>query len=162
MSLYFAYGSNMSSRRLRSRIADAARVGGACLDGWALRFNKPSIDGSGKATILPVAGDHAKVWGVLWSLSDSAWKVLDEIEGSGYERLQLLVLGTDGATHRVTAYCAMENDTDLSPYSWYREHAVRGAIEAGLPPEYVTRLRSVVGCEDPDPDRAARELAIYE
>jgi hypothetical protein len=159
--LYFAYGSNMSSPRLRSRIPDAVRIGGAYLDGWVLRFHKPSIDGSGKATILPVTGDHARVWGVIWSLSESGQEALDEIEGPGYERMNLLVVDDDGMTQRVVSYCAVECDPTLTPYGWYREHAVRGAIEAGLPADYIMRMRSVATAEDPDPDRATRELAIY-
>jgi AIG2 family protein len=160
-TLYFAYGSNMSSPRMQARVPDAVRMGAACVDGWVLRFHKPSQDGSGKADIVPVTGDHARVWGVLWSVGDAGWQVLDQVEGAGYERVPLLVLDTAGDTRRIAAYRAVESDRGLSPYGWYREHAVRGAIEAGLPADYVARLRVIASIQDPDPERAARELAIY-
>jgi len=158
---YFAYGSNMSYHRMRQRVPAAERIGIARLDGWVLRFHKPSLDGSGKADIVPVVGGRAVVWGVLWSLGETGWEAMDAFEGDGYQRMPLLVLTADGGTHRVVAYCATDSDPSLLPYSWYREHAVRGAIEAELPPDYIMRLRSIRSAVDPDAARAAREFAIY-
>lgn len=61
--LYFAYGSNMLTSRLLARCRSAKTVGLATCLGHRLTFEKRSIDGSGKATML---GDLAHaVPGVL-------------------------------------------------------------------------------------------------
>jgi hypothetical protein len=65
--LYFAYGSNMSSGRLRP---GAVPAGAARLEGYRLRCNKRGRDGSGKA----------EAWGVLFWLPDPDWEALDRFE----------------------------------------------------------------------------------
>ena len=49
--LYFAYGSNMSSVRLRARVNSAQPLGVARLPGHRLRWHMHSLDGSGKCDI---------------------------------------------------------------------------------------------------------------
>ena len=51
--LYFAYGSNMSSARLAARLGPTRCLGRAVLDHFALAWNKPGLDGSGKANLRP-------------------------------------------------------------------------------------------------------------
>ncbi len=46
--LYFSYGSNMSSRRLLSRVPSARFITSASLPGHALHFHKKGLDGSAK------------------------------------------------------------------------------------------------------------------
>ena len=50
--LYFAYGSNMSIRRLQSRDINPVKVNVARLYGHTLKFHKPSKDGSGKCDVF--------------------------------------------------------------------------------------------------------------
>lgn len=50
----------------------------------------------------------------------------------------------------------------LKPYTWYVEHVVAGAEEAGLPAEYINNLKGVESVIDPDPEREKKELAIYQ
>ena len=50
---YFAFGSNMLLERIKKRVPSARVLGNATLGGYALRFNKLSKDGSGKANIVP-------------------------------------------------------------------------------------------------------------
>lgn len=54
--LYFAYGSNMSSARLRARVPSCRPIGIAFLPGHELRFHKRSKDGSGKCDAFQVEG----------------------------------------------------------------------------------------------------------
>ena len=51
--LYFGYGSNMLTERLRARerCPSAKCIGIAEVTGYALEFSKPGEDGSGKATL---------------------------------------------------------------------------------------------------------------
>ncbi len=61
---YFAYGSNMASERMRSRISQAILIGAARLKGLKMVFTKLSSDGSAKCDMLPK--DGAEIWGVLY------------------------------------------------------------------------------------------------
>jgi hypothetical protein len=60
--LFFAYGSNMLTERLRERCPDARPLGTAIARGYLLSFSKRSKDGSAKATLVAVraeCGRHA-------------------------------------------------------------------------------------------------------
>ncbi|MGD8384961.1 MAG: gamma-glutamylcyclotransferase, partial [Lysobacterales bacterium] len=80
---YFAYGSNMSSKRLRARLPSASLAGVGVLRGHRLVFHKVSNhDGSGKCGIVESTRDH--VLGVLYEIDADEKPVLDRIEGAGY------------------------------------------------------------------------------
>ena len=49
--LYFAYGSNMLSRRLAARVSSAHRIATGCVIGRKLTFDKVGRDASGKCDI---------------------------------------------------------------------------------------------------------------
>ena len=70
MPRYFAYGSNMSTRRLQGRVSAEPR-GVASLERHALRFHKQSTDGSGKAGAQFTGDAHDIVHGVLFELSEA-------------------------------------------------------------------------------------------
>ena len=76
--LYFAYGSNMSSARLRERVPAARSLGRGQLAGFRLAWNRPGQDGSGKANI--VVAEAQIVWGVLYEFPESQWPTLDRFE----------------------------------------------------------------------------------
>lgn len=163
--LYFAYGSNMSRRRLRSRLPGARRLDSARLDGHALRFHKVGQrDGSGKCDAAPTGDVTDRVWGVLYALSLTELARLDHIEGrgEGYERWSLPVMTSSGERFSAQTYIATHTDPLLKPFDWYRCHVLRGAREAALPGDYIATIEAVAADRDPDPDRRARELAIYD
>jgi hypothetical protein len=58
-------------------------------------------------------------------------------------------------------YCATQIDDRLLPYDWYKQHVLRGALEHGLPPDYVAAIHAVQTIADPDGARQQHELAIY-
>ena len=62
MTLYFAYGSNMSRAAMARRCPRRARIGPALLDGYRFFVG---IDGWG--SVKPSAGE--RVHGVLWRLT---------------------------------------------------------------------------------------------
>jgi cation transport regulator ChaC len=104
---YFAYGSNMLVERLRAanRAPSARPVSHARLDGWRLRFDKRSTDGSGKCHLEPQPG--ACVHGVVYRLDENDFRTLDQAEGvgSGYERKRIRkVLLGDGSEVDAFAY----------------------------------------------------------
>ena len=159
---YLAYGSNLSTPRLRRRVPSARALGRIELPGWDLCFHKRSwLDGSGKCDI--VRAPSGVVQGVIWELAAEDRVGLDTAEGlgNGYEELRLrLPLNGDELT--VFTYVAAESHVDpsLAPFRWYLEFVVAGAREHGFPPDYVDRLSAVAAIDDPDRARAARERRV--
>ena len=160
---YFAYGSNMSVRRLRRRVAEAAPLGTATLGGYQLRFHKVGQDGSGKCNAFATGDARDIMPGVLFELPDEAWSVLDRIEGvgRGYTRAPVqLDSGSGGAVEAYT-YLATRLDDRLKPYCWYKRHVLAGALDAGLPQLYIEAICAVTTLRDPNRRRRAREHAVH-
>ncbi len=159
---YFAYGSNMSRRRLLERIP-AVRVGVAELPGYRLAFTKPGEqDGSAKCDILPGKTPEDSVYGVLYEILREHRSILDGYEGVGVSyRLEMVNVVFNGKELPAATYIALGRDDRLKPYHWYKEHVLRGAEENGLPPAYIDMIRAVESLHDPDEERTARETSIY-
>lgn len=157
---YFAYGSNMSEKRLTRRIP-ARKLGIAALRGYGLFFTKPSeADGSAKCDICPA---DSVVYGVLYEIDPEDKPVLDRFEGLGYGyRTEAVEVEFRGEPVEALTYIAVNMDDSLKPFSWYRQHVINGAVENGLPSDYIEGIRRVPVMEDPNSDRATEELAIYE
>ena len=102
---YFAYGSNMSLKRLRKRIGSAAPIGRGVLRCHRLAFHKVSKDKSGKCDIPP-ATDCDVVWGRLYHIDDRDKGRLDRYEGVGYgyEKKCVTVESESGETVRAMTY----------------------------------------------------------
>jgi len=144
--LYFAYGSNLSSKRMCARVASARRLCAAWVDGRRLTFGKRGRDGSGKATL--VADPGARVWGALYAIDPAHWARLDGFE-PGYARVALDV--TTERRERVTAatYVAPESASDPVAFAWYKRLVVDGAREHGLPEKYIDTLLRLPEQRDP-------------
>lgn len=142
--LYFAYGSNMLTSRLRepTRCPSAQPIGVATLPGYALKWHKRSNDGSGKCDVIEDA--TATVYGVLFDIDSGEKSALDRAEGCGhgYEQADFAVL-LNGQSVKAMAYVATDVDASKSPFDWYRDYVVNGAIEHGLPEAYITALKAV-------------------
>jgi gamma-glutamylcyclotransferase len=138
MPLYFAYGSNMDAERLRERIDHVRVTGVGSVSGYDLRFNKRSMDGSGKANIVQRA-DFA-VEGVLFEVSTAQLAKLDRFE-KGYHRAPVAVV-VNGATQNATTYIADADQIDdsLAPTAEYLRFITRGAEKFGLSEGYRHRL----------------------
>lgn len=144
---YFAYGSNMSSERLRQRTPSARAVGIAYLPGHALRWHKLGRDGTGKCDIDP-RGMSAKdvVWGVLYHIAAQEKALLDRIEGLGigYSEARLRVVSATGCVWALTYRAKPDKiDATLKPLPDYKAYVLRGASEHGLPADYIKALRQV-------------------
>lgn len=162
--VYFAYGSNMSSRRLRHRVPSARVVGRGALPGYRLAWHKRGSDGSGKCDIIAGwPGDV--VYGVLYSLAAEDKPRLDRAEGLGYSYGQCDVepwlLDRHESTGAITYY-ALRTDPTYIPFSWYRDHVLIGAREHGLPAHYIAMIENVPVFEDPDSGRERVERRVHE
>ena len=150
---YFAYGSNMFSRRLQAndRIPSASAVSIASLQGWRLRFNKIGRDRSGKCNIEKTNTPSDLVWGVIYTVPLHEKQGLDRAEslGVGYEEIAVTVRSPD---HEIAAftYSAIMVDDLLRPFQWYRDIVIAGALEHNLPGGYVNQLHAISTDVDPD------------
>ena len=174
--LYFAYGSNMSERRLRKRVPSAKVIGTGALNNHCLTFHKRSKDGSGKCTVECCESD--KVYGVLFKINKEEKKCLDDAEGKvkddrkkGYKKITVKIEIWDS---KCSKYACGEKKTaktyqatpvsinrELKPYSWYKQHVLIGAKEQKLPKRYIDYLIAVDADDDSCKEREACELAIY-
>lgn len=162
--LYFAYGSNMCTGRLRARVPSATPVRTARLNGHAFHFHKKSDDGSGKGNALQTDNNEDVVWGVIFEIDRAQKQALDDAEGlgKGYREAATAVIDQTGIGHEVFMYVAEAASIDnaLQPYSWYKRFVVEGARQHELPADYVVRLEAVFAAEDPKRERDARNRAI--
>ena len=161
--LYFAYGSNMSTARIRRRLASATPVAVAHLAAHVLKFHKRSVDGSAKCDIVPTRDPNDVVFGVVFQILAREKPALDQYEylGKGYAEKSVAVVQSDGRTLAATTYYATHIDASLKPYHWYKEHVLRGAREHALPKEHIEAIASVPSTMDPNQNNHVRELSIY-
>lgn len=157
----FAYGSNMSSTRLRARVPSARVIGRGVLHGHQLVWHKLSIDGSGKCDVIASDAPDATVHGVVYAIDQSEKATLDRAEGlgKGYGERQVVV-EVGGAPLVATLYYATRKDPGLKPYSWYKAHVLSGALEHKLPPAYIAVLEAVEAQQDPDTSRHEVQMAL--
>ena len=161
--LYFAYGSNMSSRRLRERVPSARFRFTATLEAHDLRFHKRSRDGSAKCDALETRNPAHRVIGVVFEIAQTDKTTLDRYEGlgSGYEEKQVALLTSSDASITAFTYYATHIDSALKPYSWYKHHVLSGAREHQLPVAYIERINGIESITDLNYERHECEMAIY-
>jgi len=163
--LCFAYGSNMSSRRLTTpgRAPSATRVAVGYVPGRRLTFDKVSTRArSGKCDCDATGELTDRVCGIVYRIAISERAALDAAEGlhHGY-RDEILTVIAEDATHRALAYVATDKRPVLPVFDWYVEHVFAGAAENGLPSGYVQAIRQVPTVVDESERRAAKERALY-
>jgi AIG2-like family len=162
---YFAYGSNMSSARLRDSVRTFIVVGVAELPGHLLRFHKRSKDGTAKCNVLATGNPADRVVGVVFRFAAEDKRKLDVMEGlgKGYdERTVEVVLRPAGTRVTAVTYAAARSSIDdsLKPTEGYRNLVLDGAEEHDLPADYVDRfIRSVATVPGPaDSPRGTGQL----
>lgn len=131
--LYFAYGSNMSSARLRARVGEVDGWGWAWLRGHEHRFSKPGFDGTGKGNVEPHA--HRRVHGVLYGLSDRQLAYLTDFEG-GYRRTELAIQRPGEAVVTAVTFIALRPGGAPPPSQAYLDHYREGFVEHRIPGDY--------------------------
>ncbi|WP_448568798.1 gamma-glutamylcyclotransferase family protein [Thalassotalea ganghwensis] len=166
---YFAYGSNMSTKRLQQRVASAKPIGVYQLIHHKLKFHKEGHDGSAKGDAYATNNVEDIIYGVLFEIDEQEKYLLDQVEGldNGYDIKWVELLAVkDSSEHtnqcvKAFTYYATQINTTLSPFDWYLQHVIVGAQEHQLPADYQTDLRAIETIEDPNSLRKNRELTIY-
>lgn len=160
--IYFAYGSNLSTPRLRFRVPGAQPIGLAHLTGHRLMFRKRGSDGSAKCDAAQTDVPEDVVIGVLFAIPAGELEGLHRAEGRGHHYSDHWVRVTDASGDSVEAliYRALPAhfDDQLAPYRWYWDFVADGAREHGIPADYIAQfIDSVRWVEDPDTVRDVEE-----
>ena len=160
---YFAYGSNLATRRLFQRIPNARLDSVATLRAHRLCFRKNDKGRSGKCDIEFTGDSDDIVYGALYLISHEEKQTLDSYEshGFGYIDREIEVIRACGNALRALTYVAIDIDHTRQPFHWYKEHVLRGAREHRFPADYIAWIEQQASIDDPDAERARRELAIY-
>ncbi len=149
MPLYFAYGSNMSLDQMRKRVSPAIEPKFvAWMDNAELCFPRDSVNQKGGvASYRTEKGE--RMYGAVFDLCERGVGALDGHEGfvpegkdNAYERLYVTVYDLSGNPHLALTYKANEKGEYL-PSSYYMLKLITGAVECGLPSEYVAKLKDV-------------------
>lgn len=153
--MYFAYGSNLLSKRIKFQNPTAVRRGPGKLKDYRLDFNTQSETWNGcSATIVEHPGRH--VWGAIWEIEMTNMKDLDRQEGverNLYKALTKDVETTVGEQiacrvyEQVTNPDVMYEPADLplerQPSRTYLSVIWKGAEESQLPVEYINDLKRI-------------------
>jgi hypothetical protein len=138
---YFAYGSNMSARRIRHRLGWSPSRIAVTLQDYLLAFNKQSADG-GKANIKVSSGDEVE--GILYFVKEDDLLTMDTYEGVAeqqYKRLDIEVIDLSGRHIPAVAYVALNTGPETRPSVEYLNYLLEG--EHLLSQEYVSRLEDI-------------------
>lgn len=163
--LYFAYGANMLSRRLHAldRAPSAVAIDTGFVQGRRFSFGKVSRDGSGKCDLEATGNLKDRAYGVLFKINAKEKLRLDEAEGlrAGYAEANIQIVTATGVCTALT-YVAAYREDPLPPYQWYKASVIAGAVEHGLPAEYVEWLRTFEAQPDANARRRTeREALIF-
>jgi gamma-glutamylcyclotransferase len=165
---YFAYGSNLNHRQMRARCASPRVVAVARLAEHQLAFFGHSViwDGA-EETVLSAPGQQ--LWGVVYDLSPSDRERLDDaqdarLDGSGaYFHQPATVTDQAGRSYSVLLYKKDSQGAPQKPSQEYLGFIVQGAVEHGLPADYIDQLRAIqakpAGYAVPRPRKSPREAA---
>ncbi len=135
MTLYFAYGSNMSRAGMAARCPAARAVGPAWLDDYRFFIG---IDGWG--SVRPSPGDA--VHGVLWRLTPHDVAALHVYEGLHAGLYDVRHLPVRAGAHRKTAMIyLLRRRAPGKPKPGYIELIARAAREWKLPEDYVRSIK---------------------
>ena len=134
MTLYFAYGSNMSRAPMRARCPSAREVGVATLGGHRL-----IITSDGYASVVPEPG--GLVHGLLWRLAPRDLAALNAYESLDTGLYRVATLAVRLGARRVPAmiYLARSRTPGL-PRPGYLEAVLAAARELDLPRAYIDAL----------------------
>lgn len=140
--LYFAYGSNMETDQMTKRCPSAEKVGVGLLKDHSLVFNrKGTYRTGGVGSIERQKGE--RVYGVIWRISLDDLLRLDETEDpNAYQRERLSVSDLQGERYDCHIYKAIP-EGQFEPDPTYLCHVTTAAREAGLPDEYILKLKSL-------------------
>ncbi len=143
--LNFAYGSNLAIRYVHDECPSARTVMHAALPNYSIAFRRYSTNMKGGiSTIIETPG--GLVHGALYAIKRAEIEAMDELENVNeglYRRETFRVLGADQAWHSADLYRVARPGGPFPPSPVYLGLMIEGAIEHGLPADYVEGLRAL-------------------
>ena len=135
MTIYLAYGSNMSRALMGARCPGARAIGVAKLDGW--RF---IITCDGYASIVPSPG--ASAYGVAWRVTPRDLAALNAYEAldSGLYHRRMLPIRCNGQLLPALTYVGRSHAEGRPRAGYQNAIVVPAARDWGLPPDYIAEL----------------------
>ena len=144
---YFAYGSNMQSDTLRGRRGVTFRRAlPVRAPGWRVVFDKPPLFSIGEAFANIVPEPDATALGVAFEVGADDLAQIERSEGvsfGNYRRVELAVdplAPCDDAPASAMSLASERRDPSLLPSTRYMALVIAGALEHGLPAEYLERV----------------------
>ena len=132
---YIAYGSNMSSERLKARIGKSHEIKTGYLEGYKLMFNKKA-DKRGSYANLAYIGPGCRCPFAAYSISTEQLYKLDKYEGepSHYVRIGLQFSAEKGESYIGHVYIANPDKLteNQNPSSDYLKYIYKGYEEHGF------------------------------
>jgi gamma-glutamylcyclotransferase len=149
---YFAYGSNMDAAQMLTRCPSAMMIGPAMLPEHRLVFNRSgTYRPGGVANVELSAGE--RVYGILWKMATGDFARLDHTEDPRtYQRERARVYSLRGQPYDCHVYLAIPDQPDLPDHD-YLDSLIQAGQNAGLPPEYLTKLRARLPSPVPIPQQ---------
>ncbi|WP_026842574.1 gamma-glutamylcyclotransferase family protein [Citrifermentans bremense] len=138
MKPYFAYGSNLWLKQMRSRCPGFLTIGAGVLIGY-----RWIITTRGYASVVRSVADV--VFGTVYALSEEDESSLDQFEGvpQGHYRKELLVVETERGKLRCLVYVdPMQQEG--APHEEYLSRLRNGIRDAAIPPQYVEKYLSAI------------------
>ena len=162
---YFAYGSNMQGDTLRGRRGIAFRRAVAVrAPGWRVVFDKPPLFSIGEAFANIVPEDDAAALGVAFQISDDDLAHIELSEGvllGNYRRVELGIAPLTPCVDPpaiAVSLASERRDASLRPSTRYMALVVAGALEHGLPADYIAGLQAIEACQPSALSLAVRPL----
>jgi len=133
---YFAYGSNLNTDQMKSRLGEWERTENCELYGYKLTFDKHSENwDGGVADIIKTDNENDVVDGAIYLISTEQMKKMDEKEG-GYRKIDSLVTTyeTGKARFRFAAktYEVIKKGDFETPSDRYLQTIVKGLIQHNI------------------------------
>ncbi|XP_075160163.1 gamma-glutamylcyclotransferase-like [Haematobia irritans] len=156
---YFGFGSNLLAKRIHIQNPTAIRMGPGKLENYRLDFFFPSQRWNGAAaTIVPTINDH--VWGAIWEIDGCDMEHLDEQEGVASGIYTPITVTIQCPTLKKIFECRAyhlckqpetnfktmpvdEIPLERQPSQTYLKTLVKGAMETGVPSEYIDWLKKI-------------------
>ena len=145
---YFAYGSNMELATFSGRREIAfTQALPARADGWRLVLDKPPLVPMGCSFANIIADPTSYLYGVAYEIDQDGFAHLELTEGvpiGNYQRVEITVSPLRRASEPLLTYTLVSErlDPQLLPSERYLGCLINGALEHGLPADWIAHLRS--------------------
>ena len=140
--LYFGYGSNLSTKYVRSYIPSATLIMRAFLPNYHIEFRRYSDNlKGGISTIIEAPGEM--VHGVIYEVDPKEIEALDILEKvplGVYKREEFMVIGENCKWYKADLYRVVKPEGPYTASKKYVGYMVEGMREHGIDSKYSKRF----------------------